>query len=251
MQLRLLLEGAQRRPLRALDRVRLRLNHALLRVAVADPAAKLDDLAVFHPGHPVAVGAGERRWTLIFQIHFAHPCSWHCRLRDRGRRARERDQRRRDRRDRQTVVDLDARERAAWHVGAEGFRRILDDRDAPRRFDAQEAGRAIVLRARQDDAGDARPIHPRRGAEERIDRRPAAVLARRRREADRAALEQHVPVGRRDVNHAGTYRLVLARLARAQRAGAREQLRQAAARLRREVQDHEERRGKIGRQRRD
>src|SRR6185369_14038369 len=60
VELCLLLESTERRPLCALDGIGLRLDHALLRVAVADAAAELDDLAVLHPDGPMAVGTAER-----------------------------------------------------------------------------------------------------------------------------------------------------------------------------------------------
>jgi hypothetical protein len=58
------------------------------------------------------------------------------------------------------------------HVRVCGVRRILYQREPPTVRDRGQAGRAVVAGTGKDDADDAGPVGPRRGPEERINRRP-------------------------------------------------------------------------------
>jgi hypothetical protein len=73
--------------------------------------------------------------------------------------------------------------------------------------DGRQPGRAVVQHPGQDHPCDPRAVRLCRGAEQRIDRRPAAVLARAADDAHPIGAHQEVPVGRRQRDHAVLDRL--------------------------------------------
>src|SRR6185369_4127964 len=115
----------------------------------------------------------------------------------------------RDGGERQTVVDRYASEGAPRHVPAKSLRRVLHDRDPAARLDLEHPGGAVVLGAGENHAGDTLAIGASGRAEERIDRGPAAVLARPRGKTNDAGLEQEMMVGRSDVDLPGTDRFTV------------------------------------------
>src|SRR5690349_13805150 len=78
----------------------------------------------------------------------------------------------RDRAQRQDARGGDGVERGLRHLRPLGALRVLHDRGASVRGDAGEAGRAVLVRAREHDADDAGAVAVARRLEELVDRGP-------------------------------------------------------------------------------
>lgn len=104
-----------------------------------------------------------------------------------------------------------------------------------------ESRRSVVQSARQDDANDARSVGLRRRTKERVNRRAKAILLRPFGDANNSRLDQQVMIGRRDVDAPRLDLLFVCGVCRGQRSGAREYLIEYARRLRRGVQNNEDR----------
>jgi hypothetical protein len=146
------------------------------------------------------------------------------------------------------MVDLDMLERVARHPRVERIGRLLDDRDATTRLDRQEPGGAVVQGTRQDH-----PDHPGRvlaggAAEQRVDGRPVAVLARPAGQVHMAGSQLDMVVGRGDVDAPGLDRLAVLDVGGRQRAVTAQELGQGAGTGRRQVEDDEHGRVEIVRQ---
>jgi len=104
-------------------------------------------------------------------------------------------------------------------------------------LDGRQARGAVVEVAGQHHADHALSPCQRGRSEQRIDRGPRVVLAGAARQPDLVGGEQHVVIGRRDVDRAGHERLAVVGMNRRQHAACAEQLRQDAA-LAAHVQNH-------------
>src|SRR5205085_5082539 len=140
---------------------------------------------------------GERRWLpgtlvatqrvrvhlryFIFEIHSFFLAAVSLRS---PRLARKRlDELGGDRRNRQHVIDFDMTDGAERHAWIGGVLRILHDGDAAAALDGQQSGCAVVERSGEDNADGVRTVREGGAAEQRIDRRAMAVLARAARRA--------------------------------------------------------------------
>jgi hypothetical protein len=85
---------------------------------------------------------------------------------------------------------------------------------------------------------------PRGGAKQRVDSRPGKVLARTPRQTHPTVLDQHVPVGRGDVNVAFPDRLLFARMRSGEFARSSQQIGEYAAALP-DMSDDKNRTGKF------
>ncbi len=111
------------------------------------------------------------------------------------------------------MVDRDVTERAARHRGRRRLGRLLDDGDAVAILDREQAGGAIVELPGQHDADDGRAIGKCRAAKQRIDRWPGQVLLRTVRQPDDVSDDEHVTIGRSDVDVSRHERLAILRVA--------------------------------------
>ena len=153
--------------------------------------------------------------------------------------AREPSQERPDLRQLGDVIGLDVVERAARHVGAEGVLRILNHGGAAALLDRQQTAGAVVERTGEDGADGPRAVVVGGGAEKWVDGRTVAVLFGAADEPQPPRLDQHVVVGRGDVDAARRKRFLVLRMQRRKRAGAGEDMRECAAVIGREVEnDH-------------
>jgi hypothetical protein len=141
------------------------------------------------------------------------------------------------------------RQRAHRHARLVGLARVLHHGQAAAVLDRLQAGGAVVEGAGQHHADRTRAVFERGAAEQRVDRRPAVVFLGPAAQADRARLEQHVAVGRGEVDRAGARHVAVARLHHPQRPAPFEQCGHPA-RVAADVQHHQHRRRKVGRQRR-
>jgi hypothetical protein len=111
------------------------------------------------------------------------------------------------------------RHRAPLRVGW-----VLHDRDAAALLDPGEAGRAVVVRARQDDADRGRAVGVGHRLEEDVDRRPRLLDALRERQGEPARLDKQVVVGGSQVNAAALDRQLVLRLQHRSRDSPRQEL---------------------------
>ena len=145
----------------------------------------------------------------------------------------------------QHVVHLDALHRAQRHHRHQRLLRILHDGDAACALDGHQPVRAVGHASRQHDADRAVAVVLCGGAEQRIDRRSKPMLARTARQADMAAVDDEVPVGRRHINVAATNRFGVLGGCRAQRADSIQNGGQERRSFRRRVDDDEDGGGEI------
>lgn len=179
---------------------------------MSDAAAVVQRLAVVEfPERAGALGTGERgrRPELLDTLHavvvrprLLRCLERHLRVR-RGGVVRLADQLHDQRGDvgaRHHEVHRDARDRVLRHARDGRFRRILHDGNAARLLDLLEADRAVVQRAAQDDADDARTEMVRGRAEQRVDGRAQRVLVRPAPDLDPAAAQVRLQARGSDVN---------------------------------------------------
>ena len=129
-----------------------------------------------------------------------------------------------------------------------GCRRVLHDRGAALLLDGADAGRPVEPRAREDHADRALLERGGHRLEEQIDGRPREVDQLGAGERHVALRHQEVVVGRRDVDRAGTDRLVVVRLLHGHLRVPPEQIGEQALVARVEVLDDEHRRAEAPRQ---
>src|SRR5581483_3868850 len=256
-ELGLLLEGADGGPERLLHAVVLAGHQALHRQGVAHVAAETGERPIADvPERAAAVGAGERgeRPSRPVLVQAVRPmlrdaralgfAAWHASSSLR-RLARELGDDRRHLAHPEDVVDRDAPDRAPRHALHQRVLEILRDRDATMALDRLEPGGAVVERAGEDDADHARALAHGRRAEERVDGRPEAILARATRHADGAVVEQEVMVRRRDVDASVREGLTVDGVRGRQRSGTAHHGGQGAGTLRGAVDGDEESRGQL------
>lgn len=138
---------------------------------------------------------------------------------------------------REDTVGVVAGDRLGRHAREERVIRRLDDDAAAPAADRARACHAVVPRAGEDDRDRPSPVCERRAAEQHVDRRSEAVLVRASHHHGVSTPDDQVTVRRRDVDTSTRERLAVARLDRGQRAGARDDLRQPALRIRGQVKD--------------
>lgn len=92
------------------------------------------------------------------------------------------------------------RDRAPRHRLERRVIRILYDRDSAGPLDLDQSDRTVGEQSAEDDADHARPERQGGAAEQRIDRRAVAVLARAAGDAHAVALHGHVVARRSDVD---------------------------------------------------
>jgi galactokinase len=129
---------------------------------------------------------------------------------------------------REHLVDLGGGQGVARHGVEDGLGRVLDDGQAAVRLDRLQAARAVVERARKDDADHACAKSDRRRAEQRVDGGAVAVLARPAGQQDVPARQHQVLVRGRHVQAAGLQRARFVQLDHAQMPGPLQYARQHA-----------------------
>ena len=125
---------------------------------------------------------------------------------------------------------------------------ILHEDRAAGRGHRHGAGRAVGERARQDDGRPVRPVRPRHGPEQHVDGGAGAVLLRTCVEHDAAVRHEEMTVRRRDVDVVAPELVAVRRRAHGQARPARDDVREDAARRRREMDHDAECEGRIRRQ---
>jgi hypothetical protein len=147
------------------------------------------------------------------------------------------------RRAHQRVRDLP--QRVGRHGRVLGVRRVLHHRDTAARDDRGQPGRTVVAGAGQHHADGAGPVREGGRAEQRVDRRPVAVLRRAGGQVQAPVDEQDVVVGGCDVHDPVARPLAVLGGDRAQRPGAVQDLGQCAGRAARDVQHDHDRGGQL------
>jgi hypothetical protein len=137
------------------------------------------------------------------------------------------------------MIDLYLLECVARHRRVERICGVLDDRDAATRLDGQESGGPVVQGTRKDH-----PDHPGRvlaggAAEQWVDGRPVAVLARAAGQVHVAGPHQDMVIGRGDVDAPGLDRFAVLDVGGRQWAMPAQNFGQGTGPSRRQVEDHE------------
>src|SRR5438128_2335921 len=145
---------------------------------------------------------------------------------------------------------LGCADRGLRHRSVAGLVRVLHDRQASVPLDRGEPLGPVAQGSGEDHADDVGGESLRRRAEERVDRRPVAVLALRLPKPDNAALHDEMVVRRRDHDAPGLDLLAVLGVRGGIRAGAVEDLRQRAP-ARGNVKNDQQRERQIRRQRVD
>jgi hypothetical protein len=125
---------------------------------------------------------------------------------------------------------------------------VLHQREAAHPLDLEEAPGPVVERAGEHDPDHARSVARGRSAEQRVDRRTKAVLARPVRQPQPAPVHEEMRVGRGDDDLAVADALPVLGERRRQVADPGNQLREAARLLARRVDHDEDHRGEVPRQ---
>ena len=159
----------------------------------------------------------------------------------------QRGEQHRDVAQRQDMVDGAGVDGAARHARSKGLVRILCDGNAAALFDREHARRPVVERAGQDHRDHPGSIRPRCRSEQRIHRRSNPIFRRRVHDANGAAFDDYVVIGRRDVDPAILQGLAISGVCGGQPAGAGEDFRQQASSAR-DVENDQDRSAEISRQ---
>jgi hypothetical protein len=146
------------------------------------------------------------------------------------------------------MVDGHVLEGVARHARVQGVRRVLDDRHTAARLDRHQPGRAVVQGARHHHAHHPGGVRTGGAAEQRVDGGPVAVLVRAAGQVRVTGPEQHMMVGRRDVDAAVLDRLAVLDVAGWQRAAPAQDVGHGTGPGRRHMEDHEHGRRQLGRQ---
>src|SRR5437879_5008365 len=101
------------------------------------------------------------------------------------------------------MVDLDSAHGRLGHVRHEGFTRVLDDHQSAPGLDSKGPGGAVIERPAQNYGDDPGAKIAGCAAEERIDRRPMAVLAGAFGEMNAAVADQQMLIGWSHISFAG------------------------------------------------
>jgi hypothetical protein len=131
------------------------------------------------------------------------------------------------------------------HLGEARARLLLSEGDSSLRLDVPQPQGSVRRRSRQDDGDAARPVCPREGLEEIVDRHVPAADAAVRRKFERAVVERQVPVRRNDEDRVRRQAHSVGDLVDRHRCGAPEDAGEHALVLGIEMLDHDERHARI------
>jgi len=218
----LLLQRAQRRPQRALQRHALLVVETLRRVGVTHAAAEAQQVALVHLVEHAATGrAGDTGGLSHLEHAFGGAVELERRLHFQERAAGGRllrvlagqlGKQRPHLADGQHVVDVHVFQRAARHHLHQRLVGILHQRQPAAALDRDQAGGSVVQRPGEDDADHSRAEGIGCRPEERVDGRPVAVLAGSADHAHMRIVEEEMVVRRRHVDAIGDDGLAVARV---------------------------------------
>jgi hypothetical protein len=144
---------------------------------------------------------------------------------------------RRDLGDAQAIIRLQDAQSGLGHSGRPGFDRVLHNGEAAAALDGNETRRAIAAVAREQNAENSRPKALGGRSEQNIHRGTMHVFFRPAYQPDAPVLNQHVEVGRGDVNAPVLRYLIIAGMFGGERPGLAEQMRKKALGARPHMQD--------------
>lgn len=150
--------------------------------------------------------------------------------------------------DRQSSCVGNLIERILRHVGEHGGAWILDDGRSSVGVHDHESGSAVVEESSEDDADDAAATGEGSGAEERIDSGAVEILARAGQSAQHITRDDHVQIGRGDIDFSVLDGRPVLWMEDGKGSGATEDFGEETSGACRRVQNDEDRRVKIRRQ---